>query len=139
MATPHSDAMVGMTPEERAAYKSSAYGAFPLPPDNLMAGNRIVSIIDGPTMVNGMVRVTLALWIDSGVGMELIDLGNANPFYFKNPPILVPDPGGEVERTFTDPVTNITTSTFYREDLDQALMQLCYDATQRFEGTGGEI
>ena len=84
MTHPISDALVGLTPAERAAYKAAAYGVIAAP-DNLMAGNRIVSIIEGPTLVDGMVRVVLALWIDSGVGMELIDLGDANPFYIRNP------------------------------------------------------
>jgi hypothetical protein len=128
--------MVGMTPEERAVYKAGQYGAMATPTLNLMVG-RMVSIVEGPTLVDGMVKVVLALWIDSGVGLELIDLGDFNPLFIRNPPILVPDPGGDVERTSEDPITHVVTSTFYREDLDAALMQICYDATARFTGTGG--
>ena len=138
MTHPISDELVGLTPAERAAHKAAAYGVIAAP-DNLMAGSRIVSIIEGPTLVDGMVRVVLALWIDSGVGFELIDLGDANPFYIRNPPILVPDPGGDIVRTSEDPITHVVTSTWYREDLDQALMQIAYDACERFVGTGGEM
>jgi len=81
----------------------------------------------------------LALWIDSGVGWELIDISAANPFYFRNPPILVPDAGGDIERTFTDPITGTVSSVFYREDPDAALEQMCYDAVEHFQGTGGEM
>jgi len=138
MTHPISDELVGMTPEERAAHKAAVYGSLPTP-DALTAGSRIVSIIEGPTYENGLVRVVLALWIDFGQGMELQDLGNLNPFFFRNPPILVPDPGGDIERTSEDPRTHVVTSTFYREDLDQALMQSCMDALEGFVGTGGEI
>jgi hypothetical protein len=147
MAHPLSDAMVGMTAEERAAYKAAHYGSMATPTLNVNIG-RMVSIVEGPTLVNGMVRVVLALWIDNGGGnWELIDLGDANPFYFKNPPILVPDPGGDIERTWTTVEPNIVTgrletvthSIFLREDPDAALEQMCYDAVERFTGSGGVI
>src|SRR5512143_3037680 len=115
------------TPEERNAIKAAAYAARPAP-SSLTAGNRIVSIIDGPVGENGLLKVTLALWIASGFGFELIDLGNANPFYFQNPPVLVPDPGGEVIQAWTDESGNPQEARFH-EDLDTALMQACYDAT----------
>jgi hypothetical protein len=136
MAHPISDAMVGMTPEERSAYKAAHYGSMATPTLNVLVG-RMVSIVEGPTLVDGMVRVVLALWIDSGVGWELIDISAANPFYFKNPPILILDPGGDIERTFTDPITGTVSSVFYREDPDAALEQMCYDAVEHFTGSGG--
>ena len=136
MPTPISDAMAGMTPEERAAYKAQQFAAITDPELNVNIG-RMVSIVEGPTYENGLVRVVLALWIDSGFGWEYIDLGNANPFYFKNPPILVPDPGGDVIREWTD--EDGTHSIVYREDVNAALEQMCYDAVERFTGTGGEM
>ena len=138
MSHPLSDAMVGMTPEERAVFKAGQYGAMATPTLNIMVG-RMVSIVEGPTLVDGMVKVVLALWIDSGVGWELIDISAANPFYFRNPPILVPDAGGDIERTFTDPTTGTVSSVFYREDPDAALEQMCYDAVEHFQGSGGEM
>jgi len=144
MAHPLSDAMVGMTPEERADYKATHYGLMATPTLNIMVG-RMVSIVEGPTMVldwkgDMLVRVVLALWIDNGGGnWELIDLSAANPFYFRNPPVLVPDAGGDIERTFTDPTTGTVSSVFYREDPDAALEQMCYDAVEHFQGSGGEM
>lgn len=138
MSHPISDAMAGMTPEERAVYKAQQYAARPTP-DALTAGSRIVSIIDGPTYENGLLRVVLALWIDFGFGMELQDLGSMNPFYFRNPPILVDDPGGDIVREWTDPLTGLPQSRTLREDPDQALMQACMDAVESFVGTGGEM
>lgn len=138
MAHPVLDALMALPPEERSAYKHTVYGAWPTP-DALTAGNRIVSIIEGPTYENGVVKVVLALLIDSGLGFELIDLGDANPFYFANPPILVPDAGGDVVRTHIDGATGLPVDVYYREDLDQALMQACMDAVEHFQGTGGEV
>jgi hypothetical protein len=138
MAHPITDALVaaGSDQAARQLIKASAYGSLPTP-DALTAGTRMVAIIDGPTMVSGnLVRVVLALWIDFGFGMELQDLGNLNPFFFRNPPILVPDPGGDIVRTWTNP-DGSTGSAVFREDLDGALMQACYDAVERFVGTGG--
>ena len=137
MPSPVSDAMVGMTPDQKADYKATHYGTIATP-NALTAGTRIVSIIEGPTTVNGLVRVVLALWIDFGLGMELQDLGNLNPFYFKNPPILVDDPGGDIVRTWTNP-DGSTGTRVLREDLDQALMQACMDAVEGFVGTGGGL
>ena len=136
MSHPISDAMAGMTAEERAVYKAQQYAARPAP-DNLTAGSRIVSIIEGPTYENGLVRVVLALWIDFGMGMELQDLGSMNPFYFRNPPILIDDAGGDIVREWTDGTGNH--QRVFREDPDQALMQACMDALESFVGTGGEM
>jgi hypothetical protein len=136
MAHPIADEIASMTPEERAAYKAAAFVARPAP-SNLTAGNRIVSIIEGPAIVNGLLQFSVALWIDSGVGFELIDVSSINPIRVVNPPILIPDPGGDIERTSTDPITGTVSHVFYREDLDQALMQIAYDVTEKFEGSGG--
>jgi hypothetical protein len=135
MSHPISDAMAGMTAEERAAYKASQFAANGSPP-SLTAGNRIVAVND-VTSVNGMVRFTVALWIDSGVGFELIDTSAINPVYVVNPPILVPDPSGDISRTFEDPHTHVVVTSKYREDLDAALMQIAYDVTAKLEGSGG--
>lgn len=146
MSHPISDAMVGMTAEERANYKADVYGSRPTP-DALTAGTRMVAIIDGPTSVNGLLEVTLALWIDFGFGFELQDLDNpayftsswfGNPLRFRNPPILVDDPTGDIVRTWTDSQGVEQTRTL-REDPDQALMQACMDALESFVGSGGEM
>ena len=137
MAHPIMDAMTSMTPAERAAYKASVYASRPTP-DSLMAGTRMVAIAEGPTIENGMVRVVLNLWIDFGFGMEIQDIGAINPVYFKNPPILVPDPGGDITRTWTNH-DGSTGSLVLREDPDQALMQACMDLLEPFVGTGGEM
>jgi len=146
MSHPISDAMVGMTAEERTTYKASVYGARPTP-DALTAGTRLTAIVTGPTYVNGLVEVTLALWIDYGTGFQLIDLDDpanhtstwgGNPLRIVNPPILVPDPGGDITRTWTNP-DGSTGSLVLREDPDQALMQVCMDAVENIVGPGNEI
>jgi hypothetical protein len=136
MAHPISDELVGMTPEERAAHKAAAFASKPAP-ESLMAGTRMVAVND-ITTVDGILQFTVALWIDSGGGnWELIDTSSVNPVRVVNPPILVPDPGGDIERTWEDPVTHAIGSTFYREDTDQVLMQIAYEVTEKFEGSGG--
>jgi hypothetical protein len=159
MASPISDAMAGMTAAERAAYKASVYGSRPTP-DALTAGTRMTAIVEGPTygyLANGVfsqtpggvpvVRTVLALWIDYGTGFQLIDLDapanhtstwGGNPLYLTNPPILVPDPGGDITRTWTNP-DGSTGSLVLREDPDQALMQACMDAVENIVGPGNEM
>ena len=132
MAHPLSDAMVGMTPEERAAYKAGQYGAMATPTLNIMVG-RMVSIVEGPTLVDGMVKVVLALWIDSGVGWELIDISAANPFYFRNPPILVDDPAGDITRTWVDR-EGVTHTRVLAEDRLRALKGIVIDALKAYVG-----
>lgn len=123
-------------PGNAQAIKLAAYGVVETPASNLVAGNRMVSVVEGPVVEHGCVKVTLALWIDFGQGWEYTPLDN--PFYFKNPPILVPDPNGPIERTWTDP-WGVVHSAFFREDLDAALMQMAYDATANVAGSGGEV
>jgi hypothetical protein len=138
MPHPITDELALLSPEERAAYKAAAFAARPVP-DSLMAGTRMVAVND-IEIINGILQFTVALWIDSGGGnWELIDTSSVNPVRVVNPPILVPDPGGDVERTSEDPDTHVVTSTFYREDLDQVLMQIAYEVTEKFVGTGNEM
>jgi len=138
MTHPIADELLGIALEDRAAYKAAAFAARPTP-DSLVAGTRMVAVND-IILDNGILQFTVALWIDSGGGnWELIDTSSVNPVRVVNPPILVPDPGGDIERTSEDPFTHVVSSTFYREDLDQVLMQIAYDVTDKFEGTGNEI
>jgi hypothetical protein len=135
MATPVSDAMAGMTPAERAAYKATQFAARPAP-DSLVAGSRIVAVND-VALVGANLQFNVALWIDSGVGFELIDTSGVNPVTVVNPPILVPDPSGEVVRSSEDPITHVVTESRYREDLDAALMDIAYAVTEKLQGSGG--
>jgi len=134
MVHPISDELIGIAAAERAAYKAAAFAARPAPESSLMAGDRIVAVND-IEIIEGMLQFTVALWINS----ELIDTSSVNPVRVVNPPILVPDPGGDIERTSEDPITHVVTSTFYREDLDQVLIQIAYEVTEKFEGTGNEM
>ena len=138
MSHPISDAMVGMTPEERAAYKAEQFAAKPVP-DSLVAGDRMVAVNDLVT-VNGIMQFNVAVWFDVGGGSwQLADTSAINPVYVVNPPVLVPDPGGDIERTSEDPITHVVTSQFYREDTDSALMQIAYDVTEHLVNPGNEI
>ena len=137
MPHPITDELALLSPEERAAYKAAAFAARPTP-DSLVAGSRMVAVND-IAFVDGILQFTVALWIDSGGGFEYIDTSSVNPIRVVNPPILVPDPGGDIERTSEDPITHVVTSTFYREDLDQVLIQIAYEVTEKFEGTGNEM
>jgi hypothetical protein len=147
MATPISDAMVGMTPAERAAYKTAQFAAMSPPESNLTAGTSMVAV-NNITTVGGILQFEVALWGTDGVGGWIpVDLEAAavagewggNPVRVVNPPILVPDPGGEVVRSFEDPITHVVTSTFYREDLEAALMQIAYEVTEKVTLPSNEI
>jgi hypothetical protein len=146
MPHPISDALSGMTPAERAAYKTAQFAAMN-PPSNLMAGTRMVAV-NNITTVNGILQFEVAVWGNAdGLGWSLVDLEAAriagewggNPVRVVNPPILVPDPGGDIERTWTDPETQVVTSTFYREDLDAAIMQIAYDVTEKITLPNNEM
>jgi hypothetical protein len=89
--------------------------------------------------VGGILQFTVALWIDSGVGMELIDLGDLNPIRVVNPPILVDDPAGDIVREWNDPQTGLPQTRTLREDLDAVLLQIAAEVTAKFEGTGGQM
>jgi hypothetical protein len=138
MTHPVSDDLAVMAPEARAAYKAGQFAARPAP-SNLMAGTRMVAVND-ITVTNGILQFTVAMWGNAdGLGWSLVDLEAAqiagewggNPVRVVNPPILVPDPGGDIERMSEDPDTHVVTSTWWREDLDAVLMQIAYDVTER--------
>jgi len=138
MSHPISDAMTGMTPAERAAYKAEQFAAKPAP-DSLVAGDRMVAVND-ITTVNGILQFTVAVWFDVGGGSwQLADTSVINPVRVVNPPVLVPDSGGDIERTYEDPITHVVTSAFYREDTDSALMQIAYDVTEHLVNPGNEM
>ena len=137
MTHPISDELAGVAAEDRAAHKAAAFAARPVP-DNLTAGSRIVAVND-ISEVGGILQFTVALWIDSGVGMELIDLGDLNPIRVVNPPILVDDPAGDIVREWNDPETGLPQTRTLREDLDAVLLQIATEVTAKFEGTGGQM
>jgi hypothetical protein len=138
MPHPISDAIASMTPAERAAYKAAQFAARPAP-DSLVAGDRMVAVND-ITTVNGLLQFNVAVWFDVGGGSwQLADTSAINPVRVVNPPILVPDPGGDIERTHEDPTTHVVSSMFYREDTDQALMQIAYDVTEHLVNPGNEM
>jgi hypothetical protein len=138
MSHPITDAIIGMTPAERAAYKSAQISAKPAP-DSLVAGDRMVAIND-ITTVGGILEFNVAVWFDVGGGSwQLADTSAINPVRVVNPPILVPDPGGDIERAHEDPHTHVVTSTFYREDTDSALLQIAYDVAAHLVNPGNEM
>lgn len=137
MAHPISDAVVGMTPAESADYKAAQFAAKPAP-DSVVAGNRMVAVND-ITTVNGILQFSVAVWFDMGGGnWQLTDTSAINPVRVVNPPVLVLDPGGDVERIQIGP-TGAMQSVFYREDTDQVFMQIAYDVTEHLTPPDNEI
>ena len=47
-----------------------------------------------------------------------------NPVIIVNPPILVPDANGDIERSSVDPRTGVETFVYYREDPRAALLSV---------------
>jgi hypothetical protein len=137
MAHPLSDAMVGMTPEERAAYKATAYRDFPNALGRTFTkGPAVVTILEVPVLENGLLKLVLGLTLN---GVEQ-DLSGFNPLYVRNPPILVDDPAGDIVRTWTTQELNTTTrlmedvvyTRVLAEDRLRALKAIVIDALKAF-------
>jgi len=128
MAHPLSDAMVGMTPEERAVYKATAYRDFPNAVGRTFSqGPADVMIAEVPVLENGMLRLVLRLRLN---GVEQ-DLSGFNPLYVRNPPILVDDPAGDITRTWVDR-EGVTQTRVLAEDRLRALKGIVIDALKAY-------
>ena len=130
MSHPLSDAMVGMTPEERAVYKATAYRDFPNAVGRTFSqGPADVMIAEVPVLENGLLRLVLRLRLN---GVEQ-DLSGFNPLLVRNPPILVDDPAGDITRTWVDrdglPQTRVLA-----EDRLRALKAIVIDALKAYVG-----
>ena len=129
MTHPISDALVGLTPAERAAYKAAAMAA--------------MADMIGASVDRGAFRITItdldyypvrdALRIR--IRVNRISNGNnvtppdVNPIIVINPPILVDDPTGDIVRTWVDG-EGVTQTRTLREDLRQALREVIRDAVK---------
>jgi len=130
MSHPISDAMVGMTAEERAAYKASAYRDFPNALGRTFTkGPAVVTILEVPTVVSGTLRLVLGLTLN---GVEQ-DLSGFNPLFVHNPPILVDDPAGDIVRTWVDQ-QGVTQTRVLAEDRLRALRAIVIDALKAYVG-----
>lgn len=130
MSHPISDAMIGMTPEERAVYKATAYRDFPNAVGRTFTkGPAVVTILEVPALENGLLRLVLGLTLN-GVTQ---DLSGFNPLYVRNPPILVDDPAGDITRTWVDQ-QGVTQTRVLAEDRLRALRAIVIDALKAFVG-----
>ena len=130
MAHPISDAMAGMTPEERAVHKATAFRDFPNAVGRTFTkGPAVVTILEVPTVVNGTLRLVLGLTLN-GVAQ---DLSGFNPLYVRNPPILVDDPAGDIVRTWVDQ-QGVTQTRVLAEDRLRALKAIVIDALKAYVG-----
>jgi hypothetical protein len=130
MAHPLSDAMVGMTAEERAVYKATAYRDFPNAVGRTFTkGPAVVTILEVPELVNGTLKLVLGLTLN---GVEQ-DLSGFNPLYVRNPPILVDDPAGDITRTWVDR-DGATQTRVLAEDRLRALKAIVIDALKAYVG-----
>ena len=129
MSHPISDAMAGMTPEERAVYKATAFRDFPNAVGRTFTkGPAVITILEVPELVNGTLRLVLGLTLN---GVEQ-DLSGFNPLYVRNPPILVDDPAGDITRTWTDS-DGVHTRTL-AEDRLRVLKPIVIDALKAYVG-----
>jgi len=130
MSHPLSDAMVGMTPEERAVYKATAYRDFPNALGRTFSqGPADVMIAEVPVLENGLLRLVLRLRLN---GVEQ-DLSGFNPLLVRNPPILVDDPAGDITRTWVDR-EGVTQTRVLAEDRLRALKAIVIDALKAYVG-----
>jgi len=130
MSHPLSDAMVGMTPEERAVYKATAYRDFPNALGRTFSqGPADVMIAEVPVLENGLLRLVLRLRLN---GVEQ-DLTGFNPLLVRNPPILVDDPAGDIVRTWVDR-EGVTQTRVLAVDRLRALRAIVIDALKAYVG-----
>lgn len=120
MAHPIYDALQSMTPAERADYKAQTIRSWPGLEGRSWSVIRnghtwTLTILSAPTYVGGLLRLDLGLTRDG------VDVPLNGPFLFRNPPILVPDPAGDI--TGSDGST-------YREDVLAAVRQMVLDAVR---------
>lgn len=126
------DQLAPVPREERQRIKAEAVSALPrLASRTISRGRWRVTITADPVAVQrkGTWCAELAVRIDrDGKDVTPADL---NPIRLVNPPVLVPDPAGEVviEQRVTDRFTGIetTTATRYREDPAGALLLVLRD------------
>jgi len=130
MSHPLSDAMAGMTPEERAVYKATAFRDFPNAVGRTFAkGPAVVTILEAPELVGGTLKLVLGLTLN---GVEQ-DLSGFNPLLVRNPPILVDDPAGDITRTWVDQ-QGVTQTRVLAEDRLRALRAIVIDALKAYVG-----
>src|SRR5262249_50264514 len=78
--------------------------------------------------IDGGVEVHARAWDKNGqIGFGPDGTVDIERFLIYNPPILVPDPTGTVQRVHTNPLTGVETIGRYREDAREALMQTLED------------
>lgn len=117
------DQLVGTSRSDARRIKAAAHVA-----GGLLAGRRYVrgaygiTVLDGPRLVdlNGTPAVELSLRFTKA-GKDVTP-ANFNPWYIVNPPLLVPDPAGDV--ALSDGDGNMRR---YREDPAAALIEIVRD------------
>jgi len=132
MATPISDAIASLpTTAEKSAYKASAYAGLPNAVWSATVGTSPVytvrfSVV--PVANAALLQFSIKVTKPSGNINPPINVTPAgiNPVSVYNPPILVPDPAGDVVRTWTNP-DGTTGSATFREDLPAALTRMILD------------
>ena len=100
---PITDALAGLTADQRADYKAQAIRSWPGLAGKSWTLNRsgfvwVVTILAVPTFERGLLRIRLGLTRD-GVAVPWNDDGWLE---IRNPPILVDDPAGDIVRTWVD-------------------------------------
>ena len=122
MAHPVTDALASVTDHaERHAIKAAAFVALPHKTRKVKVGAYTVALVDHPVAaVNGCLQFKVKI-TKGGVDVTPATM---NPVRVWNPPILLPDPAGDISRTWTDPVTQVVTTQNYREDLHDALLNI---------------
>ena len=128
MAHPVTDALAGVTdPTQRQAIKVAAFVALPNVVNVVTVGVYTVTLVARPVrgpegmlefhvkITKGGKDVTPATW----VGPD----GKPGHVRVPNPPLWVPDPAGDIVRTYTDLDGTVITQN-YREDLHAALLNI---------------
>ena len=133
MAHPVTDALASVTdPTQRQANKVAAFVALPNVVNKVTVGAYVVTLVTRPVAAkNGTLQFNVKI-TKSGAEVALPPDFNPVEVTFGGWLPHVPDPAGDIVKTFTDRDGNVTTQTF-REDLHAALMVIAGNLVSQLE------
>lgn len=121
--------LVGKTSEEKAEIKSEEIVKV-LPKEKRKEDKNglQIEVIDRKVLSNGMLEVTARAWQDGDqIGFGPDGTVDIERFKFYNPPVLIEDPSGTIERTVDLPgsiaESGTTVTVKFKEDPEEALIQ----------------
>jgi hypothetical protein len=118
------DSLQGRTPQERQALIASAWAALPQQPRSVTLRGHTATVTSPLTDMGGYVEFRLSITRTSDGADVTPPL--LNPVRVVNPRYAMPDAGGDIVESWTDPEGTVHTDR-YREDVAASLLSLMRD------------